>query len=231
MKLPILLSVPHAGLCIPPEVDARCVLTTEQVIADGDEGAAEIYDLESEVVAYVTTDIARAIVDMNRAENDRRADGVVKTHTCWNVPVYEGSPPDHVIETMLASYHRLYHAQLRELATDDIVLAIDCHTMASHGPPIGPDPERERPHVCISDAGGTCPSEMTNSFAAAFSHFFGPSVAVNDPFKGGHIIRAHQNECPWIQLELSRAPFMTNSEKRSCVLSALHEWCAAQGGV
>ena len=71
MRLPLLLSVLHAGLGVPPEAEAYCALTPEQIAEDGDEGAAEIYDLHSVVTAFHTTDVARAIVDMNRSEDDR----------------------------------------------------------------------------------------------------------------------------------------------------------------
>ena len=75
MTLPLLISVPHAGLRVPPEAERFCKLTETEIAKDGDEGAAEIYTIESEVECYVTTDIARAIVDLNRAEDDRRKDG------------------------------------------------------------------------------------------------------------------------------------------------------------
>ncbi|MGD8376962.1 MAG: N-formylglutamate amidohydrolase, partial [Acidobacteriota bacterium] len=108
MKLPLLLSVPHAGLKVPPEAAPYCVLEPDAIVADGDEFARPIYALEDEVEAFVTTEIARAIVDLNRPEDDRRPDGVVKTHTCWNVPVYRPFPPDDVIETLLECYYRPY---------------------------------------------------------------------------------------------------------------------------
>ena len=106
MTLPLLISVPHAGLRVPPEARPYCSLTPEEIARDGDEGAAEIYTIENEVECYVTTDVARAIVDLNRAEDDRRKDGVVKTHTCWEVPVYEPFPPEEVVRTLLAQYYR-----------------------------------------------------------------------------------------------------------------------------
>ena len=75
MTLPLLLSVPHAGLVIPPEVQDLCALRKEEIIEDGDEGAAEIFlPLQREVSAMVTTLVARAILDMNRAEEDRGKD-------------------------------------------------------------------------------------------------------------------------------------------------------------
>lgn len=79
-KLPLLLSVPHAGLRVPPEVTDICILSKDDIVKDGDEHAAAIYcPLEQYVNAFVTIDIARAIVDLNRAEDDFRKDGVIKT--------------------------------------------------------------------------------------------------------------------------------------------------------
>ena len=40
MRLPILLSVPHAGLRVPAEAEPYCCLARDEIIADGDEGAA-----------------------------------------------------------------------------------------------------------------------------------------------------------------------------------------------
>ena len=88
MKLPVLLSVPHGGLEVPSEVAHICALTPKEIAEDGDEGARELYDLENHVAGFVDTDVARAIIDLNRAEDDFSKDGVIKTHTCWDVPVY-----------------------------------------------------------------------------------------------------------------------------------------------
>lgn len=226
IKLPLLISVPHAGLTAPPEVTDLCVLTPEQIAADGDEGAREIYAFESDVVAFVTSDVARAIVDLNRAENDFRADGVIKTHTCWNVPVYRNPPCADLIETLLARYHRPYHDQLRARAKPPVRIGVDCHTMAAVGPPIGPGAGEERPWVCLSHANFTCPQEWFVTLAACLERSFGVPIALNEPFQGGYIVRTHTARLPWVQLELSRAPFATFNEKRACVLRALRDWCA-----
>lgn len=225
MTLPLLLSVPHAGLRVPPEAEPFCALTEREIAEDGDEGAAEVYALESETAACVTTDVARAIVDVNRAEDDRRPDGVVKTHTCWNVPVYRAFPPAEIVEQLLDRYYRPYHSELTRLAGSGVRLGVDCHTMAAHGPPIGPGPGVERPHVCLSNADGTCPQEWMERLARCFAGTFESDISINDPFKGGYIIRSHASEVPWIQLEISRAPFLSDSEKRERVRAALSAWC------
>lgn len=228
-RLPVLLSVPHAGFRVPDQVAPLCILSPEEIARDGDEQAAEIYALEPEVAGFVTTDVARAIVDMNRAEDDRRKDGVVKTHTCWDVPVYREAPSDAVIESLLERYHRPYHRQLSRRADGRVRIGIDCHTMAAAGPPVGPDPGVVRPHVCLSHGDGTCPGEWMESLFRCFVAEFGPNVRINDPFRGGYIIRTHAAEMPWLQIELSRAPFLPPTGKRERVLRALTAWVEEAG--
>ena len=46
-------------------------------------------------------------------------------------------------------------------------------------------------------------------------------MTINDPFRGGFITRSHAAEMPWVQLEMSRAPFASNAEKRQRMLRAL----------
>lgn len=224
MNLPLLISVPHAGLDVPPEVAGDCALKIEEIIADGDEGAAEIYDFPAQVAAFVSSPVARAIVDLNRAEDDFRKDGVIKTHTCWEVPVWRRPPGPELVELLLERYHRPYH---RRISAPDpgVALAVDCHTMAAVGPPVGPDPGVERPQVCLSDADGTLPREWFDRLHACFGATFEGVVTRNRPFRGGHVIRAHAHERPWVQLELSRAPFDSDDGKRQRVLGALRAWC------
>jgi len=224
MTLPLLLSVPHAGLRVPPEVAGRCRLRPEEVAEDGDVGARGIYGLSDAVDGFVTTEIARAIVDLNRAADDRRKDGVVKTHTCWDVPVYDRPLEAPLVERLLASHYWPYHRRLTALAGPRFRLAVDCHTMAAVGPPVGPDPGVERPRVCLGHADGTCPRRWVEDLRDAFERVFGGRVTINAPFAGGYITRRHAEEMPWLQLELSRAPFATDAEKREGVLAALRDW-------
>ncbi|MHC4584031.1 MAG: N-formylglutamate amidohydrolase [Planctomycetota bacterium] len=220
MTLPLIISVPHAGLAVPQETRDYCALTPEQILADSDEGAAEIYDLKSEVAVHITTDIARAVVDLNRAEDDRGRDGIFKTHTCYNARVYREPVPEDVVEILLERYYRPYHQRLSEYAAD-AKFGIDCHTMAAVGPPCSKDSERERPNICLSNAHGTCPQDWFEKLAQCFKESFDSEISVNHPFKGGYIIRSHSSELPWIQVEFSRAPFLQTGEKRERVLGAL----------
>jgi len=225
LKLPLLVSVPHAGLRVPPEAVSYCTLTEDEIKKDGDEYADEIYAIESEVAEFVTTDVARAIVDLNRAEDDRRKDGVIKTHTCWDVPVYKIPLPEDVAATLLECYYHPFHTRVKELSRSGVRLGVDCHTMAAKGPPVGPDTGIERPPICLSNADGTCPPDWFESLAKCLEESFQLPVNLNAPFKGGYIIRSHAAELPWVQLELSRAPFLDVEDKRKAVIRTLKEWC------
>jgi N-formylglutamate deformylase len=224
VTLPLLISLPHAGIKTPPEVESISMLTPQQIIEDGDEGAARIYSIRDQVKAFVTTDIARAFVDINRVEDDLSPDGVVKIHTIWKVPIYRQPLSEDLIQILLDKYYRPYHKQLSQF-TSEARLGVDCHTMADVGPPIGPDANRKRPSICLSNAKGTCPEDWFNRLVDCLEEAFETEVSKNKPFKGGYIIRSHAHELPWVQIELSRAAFLSHAQKRSKFLEALDEWC------
>ena len=221
MKLPFLISVPHAGLNVPSEVKEICQLTKKEIIEDGDAGAEAIYyPLKKHVAGFVTTDVARAVLDMNRAEDDRRKDGIIKTHTCWDVPIYKEFPSEAIINKLIDKYYKPYHKKLTEFSKK-ASLGIDCHTMSAVGPPVGPDFNIRRPSICLSNADKTCSQKWMEIISSCFEDVFKTKVSVNSPFKGGYIIKSHSHEIPWIQLEFSRDSFKSNAEKRNRLLEVL----------
>ncbi|NMB76640.1 MAG: N-formylglutamate amidohydrolase [Myxococcales bacterium] len=229
-NLPLLLALPHAGLEIPPEVRAICRLGREEIAADSDEDASEIYSLDDRVAALVRCPVARCIVDVNRAEDDLGPDGALKLVTRRKgVPIYQGGLPERICERLLERYHRPYHAMLTELS-GPAILGIDCHSMSERTPEKRGQPpktSRLRPRICLSDAGSACPAETFSALRRCLEQAFGFPVAKNDPFRGGYTIRRHARELPWVQLELSREPYATPSEKRAMLLSALEAFCSS----
>jgi N-formylglutamate deformylase len=226
--LPIVLSIPHGGNETPPELADRVVATRQDIFEDGDTFTREIYDLGSRVVHVQTARMARAFVDLNRAEDDRppaNPDGVVKTETCFDRPIYSQPLDDVLIERLLSRYHRPYHEGLEDAARNaGAVLGLDCHSMAAMPPPVAPDADRPRPLFCLSNAEGqTCDDRLLRDLGACLAEAFGcpaGEVALNRPFKGGHITRRHgQNPLPWIQVEMNRSlylaePWFDGDERR-----------------
>ena len=221
--MPLLVSVPHAGLTVPTEAEPYCALTPTEIAEDGDEQAREIYAPLKELVrSFHTSEVARAIVDLNRARGDRRKDGVVKTHTCWDVPVYRSTPPEPLLEVLLERYHAPFHRALgKDVGSGVFPLAIDCHTMAATGPPVGPDPGVERPLVCVGTGqGATCPQPWVDIIVDCLCDAFGEKVYVDRPFSGGYIVKHYGTRMPWVLLELSRTDRMSVEDKSQAVVQA-----------
>jgi N-formylglutamate amidohydrolase len=243
--LPILLSVPHSGREVPPELKSRCRLTPAEIEADGDVGSAQIYHpLADAVVGLVSASIARAFVDLNRAATDIRRDGVVKTHTCWQIPIYKTPLDTVLIRTLLQKYHQPYHQKLDRLAASQsstgsctapitsVCLGVDCHTMAAAAPPIAKHPGARRPHVCLSNRHGkTCPDTWLEILATALAEKLPGPITRNAPFVGGYITHRRPGNLPWLQLELSRAPFASLAEKSAAVRHALTALCRKIGWI
>ncbi len=239
-KLPFFISVPHGGTEMPEELAGHACITAKDLFDDSDACTREIYALEAHVAGVHAASIARAFVDLNRARDmmpPEYPDGVVKSATCYNKPVYkEGMQPGaRLTKTLLDRHYKPYHDALREgMRNPDVVLGLDCHTMAAAAPAVAPD-SGKRPLVCLGDAEGkACDPEWTRLLQQAFIRSFGiteEEVTINDPFKGGFITRTHgQNPKPWIQVELNRSMYLTepwfNKEKLvvdPCRLTALNQ--------
>lgn len=227
MKLPFIISLPHSGLTVPDEIKPIFLLNEQQIIEDSDEGASRIYALEACVEVFLSTHVPRAVIDLNRPPDDFSMDGVIKTHTCQMVPVYQKQPDAATITSLLENYYYPYHQALTRYAEthkNRCILALDCHTMLAVSPPVDKQPGIKRPRVCLSNAYGTCNTEWIEGMADCFIRHFGNSVTINDPFKGGYITRTHGREMPWIQIEISREPFMTDNEKNNHLIASLQDW-------
>src|SRR5665648_243826 len=191
--LPLLVSLPHAGLAVPPEAKPYLVLTADQIAAEGDGQAREVFaPLLGLVRAFLSSEVARAIIDVNRAGDDFSLNGVLKATTSWEDPVYDPFPPGSVVEMLLHRYHRPYQERLSGLT---------------------------------ALAGGALPGPWFTRLARCFTAQFGPSVSLNDPFKGGWITSSHASELPWVQIELSRSEELSPEDKSNRVLAALTAFC------
>ena len=209
--LPVLITIPHGGNRIPPEVKPWFALDDRNVFDDSDPFVREIFRFPGTIT--FEAEIARAVVDVNRVRKEGgkpERDGHLKTHTRQGVPVYrDGWFPDPAMASRLVKrYYEPYHRKiLKTLTSQDIQFAFDCHTMTENE---GDD----RPMICISNEHGrTCSQEHTEILAECFRSSFGLAeneVRVNDPFTGGHLIRTFGNRpAPWVQVDINRKMFLT----------------------
>ncbi len=220
MKFPVLISIPHGGYRIPPEVKDNVILSEKDLFDDSDPFTIDIYDIGDKAIKVMKTEIARTFVDLNRSPDDlppENPDGVVKTKTCFGVQIYKKFLDKKLIEILLKKYYYPYHQRIREsLKKPDIKIAFDCHSMAAIAPEISPDVGRERPAICIGNAQGKAcnyktTQKLTDSFKIAFN-LPDEEVTINKPFSGGYITKTYgNNPVPWIQIELNRKLYLSST--------------------
>lgn len=236
MGEPLIVSVPHGGWKVAPEIEEIWALSEKDAFHDGDPFTARIYDFTDRVSCQLVMEQYRAVVDLNRAPDDiapANKDGVIKSHTCYDVEVYQPGalPGEELKQVLLDRYYFPYHRKLQAfLERPDVRMGVDCHSMAAVSPPIEQDAGTPRPLICLGNLGDhegevtepfnriTCSTEMIrfmrDEFDLALQHedveIEVPAVAsMNVPFNGGYITRQMGNKTiPFVQIEMSRALYL-----------------------
>ena len=226
-RYPFLISIPHGGIAIPPELRGLVNLSRKEIIFNSDPHTRSIYGFDDTVEALVDFEISRIFVDTNRAPYDyppRAQDGVVKVITQDGTPVFRRgqTPGRELVGTLLQNYYHPFHKRIAgALDTLPIEIAFDCHSMLPRSPPVRMDAGQVRPLFCLSNRGDrngmplkrgalvTCPPEWLQALTRSFQAEFGDEgrVAMNDPFRGGFISVAHyrRRRIPWVQVEINRS--------------------------
>ena len=219
--LPVLITILHGGDIIPPELVERTCITPHDLHDDSDAYTIEIFNLNNKVLQVIYSDIARAFVDLNRSPEDRppnNPDGVVKSSTCYNKPVYKTGLElnNSLTDKLLDRYYFPYHDRIKQACQGtDIRLGLDCHSMASIAPAIAPD-SSVRPTICLGNArGNSCAFEIVEKLADCFRIVFyldKREVSINEPFSGGYTTRTYgSNPLPWIQVEFNRSLYLSEA--------------------
>lgn len=218
---PLLVSFPHTGTTIPPEIEGRCV-SPWLARKDADWWIDELYAFVREMGATVVhTAISRTVIDVNRAPSGvslypgQNTTELVPTTTFDGEPLWQrGRAPDAAeIESRKALYFEPYHAALalqiaRLRARHAAVVLYDCHSIRSVIPRLFPG---ELPVMNIgTNEGAACDLELAEPIAAiaSASRF---SAVVDGRFKGGFITRSFGNPAQGVhavQMELACRGYM-----------------------
>lgn len=220
--LPLLLSVPHDGTRVPPDIADR--LTEEaRGIPDTDWHIARLYDFVRELGGSMIVPVhSRYVIDLNRGEDDvslypgQNTTGLVPMRRFDGGPVYrEGAEPDEAeVASRIDIYWRLYHAALREelerlRAEHGRVLLWEGHSIKGELPFLF---EGRLPDLNLGTANGASCSESTQERieeVLAAQDVYGH--VANGRFKGGHITRHYgrpETGVDAVQLEISQRCYM-----------------------
>lgn len=161
-SLPIVQSIPHAGLTVPPSVLDCLAIDDVTIYNECDLWNDQIFDfthpsLGGQPLAVVDMPIARVLIDANRPPDSLdNPDGAVKSHTSYGDPIYAPALSRPAQARLLESEWQPFHTELDRALTGhagDVRLFLDCHNMAQHGPTAYGDPGKARPLICIANFG------------------------------------------------------------------------------
>ncbi len=196
---PLLVSIPHTGTMIPPEIEATLV-STWMARKDTDWWIERLYDFAPEMGATVVRALfSRAVIDVNRDPSGaslypgQATTGLCPTETFDGERLYqEGREPDaDEIARRQRLYFNAYHSALiceiaRLARAHPQVVLYDCHSIRSIIPRLFAG---ELPVMNIgTNAGSSCDSSFAHVIQAVCDAS-GFSWVVNGRFKGGWITR------------------------------------------
>jgi N-formylglutamate amidohydrolase len=222
-RLPFALSIPHGGVETPKELLELVVVTPEDQREDIDHLTREIFGVpDGLVAAQLNFGTARTFVDLNRhrdAWGPLHPDGVVKSLTHIGRPVFSRFPEEELVRQMLDRLYKPYHQALAALVADpEILLLIDCHSMAPYGLPVSPDqPGQPRPLINLGHRGGaSAPRRLLETLQAVMAEVYEipvDEVVIDRPFNGGYITSTYCSPTSYaIQVEFNRALYLGDQQ-------------------
>ncbi len=196
---PLIISAPHAGVEIPPDIEARLV-SPWLARKDADWWIDRLYAFAGDLGGtIVSTSISRTVIDVNRDPSGASlypgaaTTGLCPTSTFDGEPLYrEGLEPDaSEVASRRARWFDPYHqalagqiARLRQ--RHGVVVLYDAHSIRSRIPRLF---DGDLPNFNIGTNGGaSCDPALTRAVEGACAAT-GLSHVVNGRFKGGYITR------------------------------------------
>ncbi len=243
---PLLISIPHMGLHVPPDIRHR--MTAEaNPLPDTDWHVDKLYWFaESLGITMLMATHSRYVIDLNRPEDDQHLypgqvkTGLIPLETFEGAAIYkDGDVPDDIEKlNRVASYWHPYHDALeQELARikklHGYAILYDAHSIKTSVPRLF---DGKLWDLNLGTAHNkTCDPAMAEAaFAAAASGAY--SSVLNGRFVGGHITRSYgkpdenihsiQMELTWGNYMDEIAPYLycpEKAEKLQVVLKAVLE--------
>ena len=201
-RVPLLISLPHVGTEIPPELHGR-LLPRALASEDTDWHLERLYAPLAERLGagLLVPRYSRYVIDLNRPPDDQPlypgatgGTGLVPTRFFSNEPLYrDGAEPDAAeVAARREAYWQPYHdalgAELRRLCAEHgHALLFEGHSIRSVLPWLF-DGELTALNLGTAD-GASCAPVLTQRLAALLAGQTRFSQVVNGRFKGGYITR------------------------------------------
>ena len=218
---PLLISVPHDGHKLPPNIEAAMTPAGRR-LPDTDWHVARLYEFARELGAsLLVAEYSRYVVDLNRPPDDESLypgqlkTGICPTETFAGEALYQDgvAVADEEREQRIRAFWQPYHDRLSNCLDElrqshGYALLWDAHSIPSRVPRLF-DGELPALNIGTND-GRSCPRSVEQAVAdvARESPY---STVVNARFRGGYITRHYGDPeagCYAIQLELAQRCYM-----------------------
>jgi len=226
-RAPLLISVPHDGAHIPPDLAVR-MTPKARTAPDTDWWMSKLYGPIAEALdaSLIVPTHSRYVVDLNRPPDDvslypgQNTTGLCPAVRFSGDPVYlDGQGPDAAeivarVDTYWRPYHDALAAELGRLRSlHDHVLLWEGHSIASTVPFLF---EGDLPELNVGTAtGASCRAAVEAALHTALQRQSRFSWVLNGRFKGGYITRHYGRPAEGIdavQLETAQRAYMVEPD-------------------
>jgi len=224
-RVPLLISMPHAGLRLTPAVEAGLVDAAKS-LPDTDWHIPQLYDFAAELGAStLAADYSRYVIDLNRPSDDQplytgATTGIYPSILFDGSPLFRaGAEPSQeersrYLAEIWMPYHECIESELARLKSQfGYALLFEAHSIRSQVPHLF---DGRLPDFNLGTFNGaSCDPELGERLNAVCAGASGYSHVLNGRFKGGHITRHYGQPAANIhavQLELVQCSYMNETE-------------------
>lgn len=232
----VLYDSPHSGRFYPPDFESKAsrleLRRGEDAYVDG-----LLANAPSLGACLLVANYPRCYIDVNREETDidaallsepwptplqpteksARGLGLIRRYVVPGVEAQGRRLSVEAVRGRIERVYKPYHAALDALVRETFeahgaVWHVDWHSMKSIGNAMTPDgPGARRPDFVVSNGNETTASKEVTEILVRYLRDVGHSVAVNDPYLGGVIVRRTGSPLRGIhsiQVEINRALYL-----------------------
>jgi formiminoglutamase len=220
-RIPLLISMPHAGLKLTPVVEAALV-DEALSLPDTDWHIPRLYDFAAELGAStLAAEYSRFVIDLNRPSDDKpmyvgATTGLFPSILFDGVPLFkDGQTPSaeeraRYLEQIWTPYHQTLEQELQRMRDEfGYALLFDAHSIRGHIPHLF---DGRLPDFNLGTFNGaSCDPELASRMEQVCAAAKDYSHVLNGRFKGGHITRHYgnpANNIHAVQLELAQSTYM-----------------------
>ncbi|MBA1381510.1 N-formylglutamate deformylase [Pseudomonas brassicacearum] len=224
-RVPLLISMPHAGLRLTPAVQAG-LIPEAQSLPDTDWHIPRLYEFADELGAStLAAEYSRFVVDLNRPSDDKpmyvgATTGLYPATLFDGVPLFrEGQEPSAeeratYLQQVWMPYHQALQQELARLKAEfGYALLFDAHSIRSVIPHLF---DGKLPDFNLGTFNGaSCDPILASQLEAICARHDQFTHVLNGRFKGGHITRHYGNpaeDIHAVQLELCQSTYMEEFE-------------------